>query len=181
LKQHYFSTFQLILLTLLAALIVIAKIALRLPLQLSGHSGIFWMAIIIVAARIVPKKGAASFVGALSGLLAAFLGLGDFGALDTFLSYTAVGVGADLALMLLGNPENLLVATLAGTLGHFAKFLVKWGFGAIAGVPVGFVALGLVKAIIGYLVFGAIGGLLGGMTLIALRKAGFFAYLAEKK
>jgi hypothetical protein len=181
LKKHYFSTFQLILLTLLAGLIVVAKIALRLPLQLSGHSGIFWMAIIIVAARIVPKKGAASLVGLLSGVLAAFLGLGDFGALDTLLSYTAVGLGADLALWLLGSPENLLVATLAGIIGHFAKFLVKWGIGAVTGAPIGFVALGLAKAMIGYIVFGAIGGLLGGLTILALRKAGFFAFLSEKK
>jgi hypothetical protein len=62
-KSRYFSTFQLILLALLAALIVVAKIALRLPLQLPGHSGIFWMAIVIVAAGIVPKVGAASLVG----------------------------------------------------------------------------------------------------------------------
>jgi hypothetical protein len=58
---------------------------------------------------------------------------------------------------------------------------VKWAFGAITGAPIGFVALGLVKSIIGYIIFGAIGGLLGGLTLIALHKAGFFAYLAEKK
>ncbi|MDP3683685.1 MAG: ECF transporter S component, partial [Ignavibacteria bacterium] len=164
-KQHYFSTFQLILLTLLAGLIVVAKIALRLPLQLSGHSGIFWMTIVIVAARIVPKKGAATLVGLLSGILAAFLGLGDFGAFDTLLSYTAVGIGTDLALYLLGSPENLLVATIAGIFGHFAKFLVKWGFGVITGAPIGFVALGLAKAMIGYIIFGAIGGLLGGITL----------------
>ena len=181
-KDRYFSTFQLILLALFAALIVVAKIALRLPLQLSGHSGIFWMAIVIVAAGVVPKRGAASLVGLTSGIIAAFLGMGDFGALNTFLSYTMVGVGTDLALWLLGgNPENLLVAMLAGTIGHFAKFLVKWGLATVAGAPVGFVALGLLKAIIGYLVFGALGGLLGGLTLKALRRAGFFAYLAEKK
>ena len=72
--SRYFSTFQLILLALFAALVVVAKIALKLPLQLSGHSGIFWMAIIIVAAGIVPKPGAASLVGLTSGILAAFLG-----------------------------------------------------------------------------------------------------------
>jgi hypothetical protein len=66
-------------------------------------------------------------------------------------------------------------------LGHFCKFLVKWGLGAITGAPVGFVALGLLKAVIGYIVFGALGGLLGALTLRALRKAGFFAYLAEKR
>lgn len=180
-KKAYFSTFQLILLALFAALVVIAKIALRLPLQLSGHSGIFWMAMLIVAARVVPRRGAASLVGVTSGLLAAFLGLGDFGALNTFLSYAMVGVGTDLALMLLGNPENLVVAGLAGVLGHFAKFLVKWGLGALTGAPVGFVALGLLKAMVGYILFGALGGVLGGLTLLALRKAGFFSYLEEKR
>ena len=180
-RDRYFSTFQLFLLTLFAVLIVVAKIALRLPLQLSGHSGVFWMAIIIVATKVVPKKGAASLVGLLSGVIAAFMGLGDFGALNTFFSYTAIGIGTDLALMLLVNPENLIVAGLAGAFGHFCKFLVKWAFGVISGAPVGFVALGLAKAIVGYLVFGIIGGVLGGLTLRALKKAGYFKYLAEKK
>jgi len=180
-KERYFSTFQLILLALFAALIVVAKIALRLPLQLPGHSGIFWMAIIVVAAGVVPKRGAASLVGLTSGIMAAFLGLGDFGALDTLLSYTAVGVGADLALLLLRNPENLIVAVLVGALGHMGKFLVKWAIAGLAGAPAGFVALGLARSLLGYIIFGALGGLLGALTLAALRRAGFFAYLAEKK
>ena len=180
-KHSYFSTFELILLAMFAALIVVAKIALRLPLQLPGHSGIFWMAIIIVAAGVVHKPGAASVVGLTSGILAAFLGMGDLGALNTFLSYTMIGVGTDLALLLLGNPENLFVAALVGILGHLCKLIVKWGFGVIAGAPVGFIALGLAWAVVGYLVFGAIGGILGALTLKALRRAGFFAYLAEKR
>ncbi len=180
-KERYFSTFQLILLALFAALVVVAKIALRLPLQLPGHSGLFWMAIVIVAARVVPKPGATSLVGLTSGIMAAFLGMGDFGALNTLLSYTMVGVGTDLALLLLGNPENLAVATLAGTLGHLGKFLVKWALGSLTGAPVGFIALGLARAVVGYIVFGALGGMLGGLTLAALRRAGFFTYLAEKR
>jgi len=180
-KNRYFSTFQLILLALFAALVVVAKIALRLPLQLPGHSGIFWMAIVIVAAGVVPKRGATSLVGVTSGIIAAFLGMGDFGALNTFLSYTAVGVGVDLSLMLLGRPENLVVAGLAGTLGHLGKFLVKWVLGTLTGAPVGFIALGLLRAVLGYIVFGALGGLLGAFTLVALRRAGFFSYIAEKR
>jgi len=181
-KARYFSTFQLILLALFAALIVVAKVALRLPLQLPGHSGIFWMAIMIVGAGVVPKAGAPSLIGLTSGILAAFLGLGDGGAVDTFLSYSMVGVGTDLALLLVGRrPESLVVAVLAGVFGHFCKFLVKWGLSVVIGAPVGFVALGLARAMIGYIVFGALGGLLGGLTLLALRRAGFFAYLAEKR
>lgn len=180
-KERYFSTFQLILIALFGALLVIAKIALKLPLQLPGHSGIFWMAILIVGAAVVPRPGAASLIGLTSGLLAAFLGLGDFGALDTFLSYTLAGIGTDLALLLLGSPDNLVVATLAGVIGHLAKFLVKWVIGMISGAPLGFVALGLAWTLVNYILFGALGGLLGGLTIRALRNAGFFAYLSEKR
>ena len=180
-KAHYFSTFQLILMALFAALIVVAKIAFRLPLQLPGHSGMFWMAFLVISARVIPKPGAASIVGLTSGLLAAFLGVGDFGALDTVLSYTMAGIGTDVTVLFLGSPENLFVATLAGIFGNLSKFLVKWGIGLVRGAPLGFVALGLARSLISYIVFGALGGLLGGLTLIALRKAGFFTYLAEKR
>ena len=180
-KKHYFSTFQLILIALFAALLVVSKIVFKTPLQLPGHSGIFWMAILVVAARVVPRPGAASLTGLTSGLLASFLGLGDFGVLDTFLSYTLTGVGVDMALLLLGSSENLVSATLTGTFGHLAKFLVKWLIGLVSGAPLGFVALGLLRTLISYIVFGALGGLLGGLTLIALHRAGFFAYLAEKR
>jgi len=181
-KQRYFSTFQLILLALFSALVVVAKIALRTPLQLPGHSGIFWMAIIIVGARVVPKVGASSIIGITSGLLASFMGLGDFGALNTFLSYAMVGVLSDLILLILGgNTENLIVAIIVGIFGHMGKFLTKWLFGIISGAPVGFVALGLLRAILGYIIFGAIGGVLGWVTLKALQRAGFFAYMAEKR
>ena len=61
-RERYFSTFELILLALLASLIVVSKIAIRTPLQLPGHSGIFWMAIVIVAAGVVRKPGAVSLV-----------------------------------------------------------------------------------------------------------------------
>lgn len=181
-KKTYFSTFQLILLALFSALVVVAKIALRTPIQLSGHSGIFWMAIVIVGMRVVPKPGAGSVIGITSGIIAGFLGLGDFGVLDTFISYALLGIVTDLVLWFLGgNAENVVVAILAATLGHMAKFVVKWIFGIITGAPIGFIALGLLKAIIGYIVFGAIGGFLGWLTLKSLRKAGFFAYLAEKR
>jgi len=180
-KERYFSTFELILMALFSALIVVAKISLKLPLQLPGHSGIFWMALIIVAAGVVPKRGAASLVGVTSGLIAAFLGMGDLGALNTFLSYTMLGVGTELSLWLLQNPENIGAAVLTGIIGHISKLVVKWSLGTLTGAPVGFLALGLARSILGYVIFGALGGLLGSLTLAALRKAGFFAYLAEKR
>lgn len=61
------------------------------------------------------------------------------------------------------------------------KFAVNWALGALTGARLGFVALGQMRAVAGYLVFGALGGVLGGLTLQALRRAGFFACLAEKQ
>jgi hypothetical protein len=180
-KKHYFSTFQLILIAFFAALVVVAKIALRTTLQLPGHSGVFWMAILIVSARMIPRRGAVSLVGLTSGILAAFLGLGDFGALNTLLYYTLTGVTTNLALLLLGKPENLVVAALAGIFGHLGKFLVKYLFGIVSGALVSFVALDLLRSLVFYVIFGALGGVLGALTLVALRKAGFFAYLEEKR
>lgn len=177
----YFSTFQLILLALFSALIVVAKIALRTPLQLPGHSGLFWLAIMLVAVRVVPRRGAASQIGLTSGLLAGFMGVGDFGMLDTVLSYTAVGVSVDLALLLLPDVENVYQAALVGALGHLGKFLIKWLLGILTQAPVGFIALGLARSLLGYVIFGALGGILAALTLAALRRAGFFAYLAERK
>ena len=123
-KRRMFTTFELILLALFSALVVVAKIALRLPLQLPGHSGLFWMAIVIVAAGVVPKRGAASLVGLTSGILAAFLGMGDFGALNTLLSYTMVGVGADLALWLLQALVTRRRLVWNGALVLMAAFLL---------------------------------------------------------
>ncbi len=180
-KRPYFSAFELVVLALFSSLVVVAKIALRFPIQVSGHSGLFWLAIVVVAAGVVPKRGAASLLGLSSGILAAFLGMGDFGALNTFLSYTMVGVAVDLALWLLGDPENLLVGGLVGVLGHLGKFLVKWIMGVVTGAPLGFIAMGLAWSLVTYVIFGALGGVLGALTLRALRRAGFFAYLAERR
>ncbi len=68
------------------------------------------------------------------------------------------------------KPGEFVNAAFIGVIGHFGKFLVKWAFGVISGAPVGFVALGLGKALISYLVFGALGGILGGLTISHLRK-----------
>ena len=179
-KKRYFTTFELILLALFSALVVVAKIALRLPVQLPGHSGLFWMVVVIVAAGVVPKRGAASLVGLTSGILATCLGMGDFGALNTTLSYTMVGLGTDLALWLLQNPENILAAALAEAIGHLDKFVVKWVLGIITGAPLGFgPGPGVVAGQLCRL--GCAGRHTCGLTLEALRKAGFFAYLAEKR
>ena len=180
-RQRYFTTFELILLALFSSLVVVSKIVLRLPLRLPGHSGIFWMAILIVARGLVPKPGALSLVGLTSGLLAAFLGLGDQGAIETVLSYLASGVAVDLMALFLGGVDNVVVAGLTGVVGNVAKMFVKLLLAVWLQIPAGFIAFGLLYTFITNSVAGVLGGLLGWLILRALRRAGFFAYLAEKR
>jgi hypothetical protein len=117
----------------------------------------------------------------MSGLLAAFAGLGDGGALDTFLSYTVLGVATDLAGTFLGGVQSPWAAILAGGCGAAAKNLVKVALASFVGVPAGFIAYGLLLSFLSNVAFGLAGGYLGWLVLRALRRAGFFSYLAEKK
>ena len=180
-SSRYFSTFELILLALFSSLVVVSKIVLHLPVRLPGHSGVFWMAILIVARGLVPKPGALSLVGLTSGLLAAFMGLGDMGPIYTFFSYLASGVAVDRVAWFLGGMDNLVVAGLVGIVGNVAKMLVKLAIAALMQIPAGFVAMGLLFSFVTNTVAGALGGVLGWLVLRALRRAGFFAYLAEKR
>lgn len=176
-----FSTFELTLLAIFSALIVAAKVGLRFPIQVPGHSGVFWMALMVTALGIVPKPGAGLLVGLTSALLAAFLGLGDLGAVNTFVSYLTLGLIAELVSLFLGGVQKPVPAVLVGGAGNVAKMLVKTVLATLMGVPAGFVALGMLYSFITNLICGAVGGLLGYLILKALRKAGFFAYLEEKR
>jgi hypothetical protein len=181
LRPRYFTTFELILLALFSALVVVDKIVLHLPLGIPGHSGLTWMAILIVARGLVPKTGALSLLGLTSGLLAAFLGLGDLGAIYTVFSYLASGVGVDLIALFLDGVEGILPAALAGVVGNVAKMLTKTGMAVLLQIPAGFIALGLLYSFFANAGAGLLGGLLGWLILRALRRAGFFVYLAEKR
>lgn len=82
---------------------------------------------------------------------------------------------------MLPNPENLISASIVGVLGHFGRCVFKWGYGMITGTPIGFIALGYASTLIGYQVFGTIGGFLGGLTLQTRQKAGLFVHLEERR
>lgn len=178
-RRSYFSTFELLLLALFAALVVVGNIALRLPVKMPGHSGLVWMALLITARGVVPKLGAASTVGLLSGLLAAFVGVGDKGGLDTLVSYSTAGAAVDLVAAL--APLGALTSALAGLAGNLAKLGVKVLLELWIGIPTGFLVLGRTYPALTHAVFGLAGGYLGYLVIEALRRAGFFAYLAGRR
>ncbi len=178
-RRPYFSTFEMLLLALFAALVVVGNVALRLPVKLPGHSGVVWMAVLVTARGVVPKRGAAAAVGLLSGALAAFMGVGDKGGLDTLLSYAAAGVVVDLVITLAS--VRAWSAAVAGFAGNLAKLGVKVLLEVWIGIPTGFLLVGRSYPAATHAVFGLAGGCLGFLVLEALRRAGLFAYLAGKR
>jgi hypothetical protein len=123
----------------------------------------------------------ASLIGLTSGLLASLIGVGDFDQLITVLflcnglrryrsGSDAVGQSGKRGQRLPGGYDR----SFEQVPGQMALWAIEWD-------ALGFVALGLARSLARYAIFGTIGGLLGGLTLIALRRAGFFAYLADKK
>jgi hypothetical protein len=178
-RRPYFSTFELLLLAVFAALVVVGNVALRLPVKMPGHSGVVWMAVLVTARGVVPKRGAAAAVGLLSGLLAAFVGVGDKGGLDTLVSYAAAGVVVDLVLAF--APASPLTAAVAGLAGNLAKLGVKVLLELWIGIPTGFLVVGRTFPAVTHAVFGLAGGYLGYLVLASLRRAGLFTYLAGKR
>lgn len=179
--SHYLSTFELLLLGMLAALVVVANVALRFPIRVPGHSGMVWMALLVIARVVVPKHGSSSLAAVLSGVLAALMGIGDKGALTTLLSYAAAGVGVDAVFAVGRLPERPALCAVAGAIGNLVKLGVKVLLELWIGIPTGFVLLGRLYPAVTYAIFGAAGGYLGFLVLKALRRAGFFAYLAERR
>jgi ABC-type thiamin/hydroxymethylpyrimidine transport system permease subunit len=175
------STFELLLLATIAAFVVVGNIALRFPIKVPGHSGIVWMALLVVARAIVDRPGAAALTGLLSALVAVFLGVGDKGALDTFLSYLAAGVAVDAVLSLRGGVRRARSCVVAGAVGNLAKLAVKLSLEIWIGIPTGFALVGRLYPLLTHLLLGAAGGYLGWVVVGALRRAGYFAYLAEKR
>ena len=181
LKQRYFSTFQLMQIVLFAGLVIVLELTLRLPgIALPGHAGLFGVTVMVVAAGIIPKPGTATLVGVTCGILGAFVGVGNFGALHTFITFAIMGIFVEL-VMRLPKRESLWVTVPAAILGNFGRLLARFGLALVSGAPAGVVALGFARAIIGYIIFGIIGGILAGLTLKALRRAGYFAYIADKR
>lgn len=179
-KPH-FATFELILLGMLAALVVAANVTLRFPIKMPGHSGVVWMAFLVTAGAVVPKRGAVACVGLLSGLIAVFAGVGDRGALVTLLSYTAAGVGVEAVLLFGGFIRGPTACVLAGICGNLSKLGMKTLLELLIGVPPGFIILGRVYPLVTYIVFGALGGYLGYAIVHALRRAGYFTYLEGRR
>ena len=106
-----------------AILILFTRAALRLHLQISGHSMFFTLFFLMLARGCVSYRLSATFTGLLAGLLAMVFGLGKGGLLIP-LKFILPGLVVDLAaLMVPGLFGSYLLCAVAGTAAAASKFV----------------------------------------------------------
>jgi hypothetical protein len=161
---------DLVLLALVAALCVMSKQVLRLPIHVPGHSGVLWVALFVVARGLVAKRGAGVMLGIVTGVLATFMGFGDQGPFE-WTKWVAAGITLEvLAIVLPGDLRSPFKAMITGAGVHLAKLASMVLVSLALRLPLGFVALGLGWSATTHVVFGVAGGLLGGLALRELRR-----------
>ena len=169
-KRRLFTTQDLVVLALFAALVALSKVVLRMPLRVPGHSGITWMAILLVGRGLVRRPWAGTVLGFVSGIIAVAVVGGREGLL-LWLKYLAPGAMMDLAALMsrehLGHP---FVGAVAGAMANAAKLVTSLLVSLALGVPTGYLALGLGLSATTHVVFGALGGWLGTLVLRLLRR-----------
>lgn len=169
-RRRAFTTYELVVLALLAALIAVSKAVLNLPLHVPGHSGAIWMAILLVGRALVRRPWAGTLLGLVSGILAVLIVGGREGLL-VWVKYLAPGMMMDLGGLLSGERlDNPWVATLVGALSNAAKLTASLIVSLMLGIPAGYLAVGLGIAATTHVVFGALGGWLGTLVLRILRR-----------
>jgi hypothetical protein len=172
-SKRYFSLYEITVMSLLGALTAVLQIALRLPLGVAGHTGIYLVIPIIIGVAIVRKPGSGTYIGLIFGLISAFYGAGDNPDYAVFFRYFAMGFSVDvLAIPFRGYLDNPLVGIILGTVSNVSKLAVMFVIDTMIGMPMGFLVLGLGTACILHVIFGAIGGILSALVLKRLYKGG---------
>ena len=161
-----------VVISLVSALIVAGKLFLNLPLHIPGHSGFFWMALLAIGVGATGRLGAGTLIGLLTAILATVLLPGRQGPL-TGVKYFVPGLVFDVLTPLLGGRlDRPVVGAIIAAAANLSKLLTAYVLGLIAGIPGGFLAMGLGFAATTHVVFGALGGWIGAFVLGKLEKAG---------
>jgi len=174
----YFRDFDLreaLILALLGALIVAAKIVVRLPVKLTAHSTLFWMLFLVLGKGLVPRFGSGMMMGLFSGLLAVLMGVGKQGVF-VFFKFFVPGLTLDLLaplLFLLFGKQALARPWAGATLGillNLAKLATGVALAHLLDFPLERMEALVGVVMLGHVVFGGLGGVLAGLALRRLSR-----------
>lgn len=155
-----FSTREALFIGFCATFVVLGRAALRLHLHVPGHSAASLAFFLLLARACVPRFGAATLVGGLSGLLVALLGLGRGGPL-LVLRMLVPGLLVDLgALLAPGFAARPLVCAAIGAIAGSTRGLVFAPVELLLGIGPELVIAHALASTAGGAAFAALGGAL---------------------
>lgn len=149
---------------------VVLHRAFDLSLGLPGHHGIEWMALLIIGRASSRFRGA----GTLTSIGASFAstmpllhGENPF----TWLFYLLPGSVMDFAFRYFPRyASKLWFLILLGGLAHATKPIGQLTMNLVTGWPFGSFRYGVVYPFVSHLLFGMIGGLLGALIVLGIRR-----------
>ena len=149
---------------------VVLHRALAMSLGVPGHHGIEWMALMILGRASSRFRGA----GTLTSIGASFASTLPFlqgGNPFSWLFYLLPGLLMDFAFRYLPRyADRLWFLVLLGGLAHATKPLGQLTMNLITGWPFGSFRFGVLYPFASHLLFGMIGGLLGGLMLLGIQR-----------
>jgi hypothetical protein len=153
------------------ALVVVLHQSFRLPLSLPGYHGIEWMALLIMGRSFSRFRGAGTLasIGAASVSMLPLWGAAH----DPFiwLIYLLPGPSMDLAFRYLPRyAGKLWFMVILGGLAHVTKPVARLIITILSGWSFGSFRFGVVYPIASHLLYGMIGGLLGVLLVLGIRR-----------
>ncbi len=152
-----FTLREALLLSFCAVFIVLTRAALRLHFSLPGHSMFFLVFFLLMARGCVPKLGAATLVGILSGLVCMLLGMAKMGPL-ILANFVLPAVIVDLCCLLYPRVvTSYLACLLVGAIASAGKGASGIGIDYLMGMETGMVVRHVLIATAWSVVFGVLG------------------------
>jgi len=149
---------QALVITIFGVVAAIGNIALKLPLHIPGHRGLFIMLALTACCIMIRKPGAGTLAGFIGGFVTVFIAPGAKG-IFAFLDFLLPGMLMDVfvSAIPLSVSKWYMIGTVAG-LAHLSKVLVSYFFGSILNLPISFLSLGLGVVLVSHLMLGFTGG-----------------------
>lgn len=151
----------------IGAVTVLLHESVNWALQMPGHHGLEWMALLMFARTLSGERHAATVAAASAAALSAlpFAGMNP----SASVSYLLAGLVVDTLYRLMRRPGAGRLGVIAA-LGHVTKPLWKFALTKGATVHFGSVANGLGLTVAGHLTFGFVGGVAGALAGLAVRE-----------
>ena len=172
---------ELIILALIAALVVVSKMVLRMPLKIPAHNWFVVIALLVVGRGLIRRPGVGTAMALVAGVLATFLVPSEEGPL-LWLKYAAAGAALDLmAWVIRERWENLAYAGLAGGVALSAKLVTDLAVAVALRLPTALIVAGLGISAIAHVAFGVGGGVAGAFVIQRLERTGLPAFRRLRK